>query len=741
MAAVINLKVKSDFSGASADLKKFGDITEAERKKVEAFQKSFKDENIKAFNDRLTRSKAAVQATRGPLAAMTTEHRKLRAEIEKLIRKGLDPESDEVKLLATRYKKLDKEMEEVAKQSAKNKAAAKRMEGAMLAIGAGAVIMGKRLVDAFVDFSRESLQAASDAEEIEGKYEVVFRSIADNGEGMASSLASDFDLANSTAKELLGNTGDLLTGFGLTSASALDLSEKTNRLALDLASFTNAQGGAQAVSAALTKSYAGERESLKTYGIVLSEADVQTRILENSQKGLTFENEKAAKAYATLELATEQSKNAIGDYSRTADSAANVQRTLDEQIKRSKENWGAFLNEGITPVRKAFRDFLKETNDAIESESNISDAVLGRDADVAKALSDLKKIEVQQQAIFDAQASGSGDDFARVELRNTQKRIAQLQAEKDILDRINAAKLRGQMISDLEKKAADEAEARNKISLSAEERLEELRVSNLSSEEKQIELLNAEIDKWSEFSDIIGVNELLNSLIAERNELMNPEAEAESFVNLTFQANAYKNSMMDAQFAHRALTDEVLENNEAQKISYMQLASVALESLAKGFEDIGKAIVEGSLGIDDFGRLFLNMVAQTLSAIGSQLVALATVQLLLGNFAGAAVGYAEGAAAFLASGIVSAAAGSFEDGGFIPGTSYSGDNKTANVNSGEAVLNTSQQKNFMDIANGGSGGNSFPDTVTLVIDGTPFIARVQQGIDNRELTRGQGGAI
>lgn len=47
-------------------------------------------------------------------------------------------------------------------------------------------------------------------------------------------------------------------------------------------------------------------------------------------------------------------------------------------------------------------------------------------------------------------------------------------------------------------------------------------------------------------------------------------------------------------------------------------------------------------------------------------------------------------------------AGNFADGGFIGGTSFVGDRLTANVNSGEAILNTEQQREFMRIANGNS---------------------------------------
>jgi hypothetical protein len=61
------------------------------------------------------------------------------------------------------------------------------------------------------------------------------------------------------------------------------------------------------------------------------------------------------------------------------------------------------------------------------------------------------------------------------------------------------------------------------------------------------------------------------------------------------------------------------------------------------------------------------------------------------------------------------AGGSWENGGIIPGNSYTGDNVKANVNSGEMVLNGSQQKNLFDLANGkASKGNNNIDLSPLI---------------------------
>jgi hypothetical protein len=53
---------------------------------------------------------------------------------------------------------------------------------------------------------------------------------------------------------------------------------------------------------------------------------------------------------------------------------------------------------------------------------------------------------------------------------------------------------------------------------------------------------------------------------------------------------------------------------------------------------------------------------------------------------------------------INATSPSFEQGGIVPGTSFTGDNVTANVNSGEMILNRQQQAQLFNMANGQVGG-------------------------------------
>lgn len=190
---------------------------------------------------------------------------------------------------------------------------------------------------------RSMVNAARDAEETRSKFDTVFKDIADSANASADVLAKNFGLAGTQARQLLGDTGDLLTGFGFSQESAFDLAKQVNELAVDLASFTNFSGGAEGASAALTKALLGERESVKSLGISILEEDVKRQTQIQSAKGMRFASERQAKAFATLTIAQNQSKNAIGDYARTSEGLANTQRRLDARTKDLSEKFGRIM--------------------------------------------------------------------------------------------------------------------------------------------------------------------------------------------------------------------------------------------------------------------------------------------------------------------------------------------------------------------------------------------------------------
>jgi len=187
------------------------------------------------------------------------------------------------------------------------------------------------------------IKAASDAEETEAKFGTVFSSIRSEADAVADNLKKNFGLSSNASKQLLSDTGDLLSGFGFAQDETLKFSKDVNELAVDLASFTNLEGGAERASRSLTKALLGERESIKELGIAILEKDVVERVALNRSKGITRATMRQEKALATLQLAQEQSKNAIGDFARTSEGFANQMRIFKARLNDLSVEFGKIL--------------------------------------------------------------------------------------------------------------------------------------------------------------------------------------------------------------------------------------------------------------------------------------------------------------------------------------------------------------------------------------------------------------
>jgi len=224
-----------------------------------------------------------------------------------------------------------------------------------------AVDVGKKLslgvTLPFIAISAAAIKAASDSEETLSKFGTVFQDVREESEKTAKQLRDDFGLSSTKAKELLSDTGDLLSGFGFTGASALALSTEVQKLAIDLASFTNFSGGAEGASKALTKALLGERESVKLLGIAILEQDVKAKVKALEVAGrFTDETLREKRAVATLAIAVEQSKNAIGDFARTSKSFANQARILRSRLFELTRQFGEILLPIATKVVGALTD-------------------------------------------------------------------------------------------------------------------------------------------------------------------------------------------------------------------------------------------------------------------------------------------------------------------------------------------------------------------------------------------------
>ena len=241
---------------------------------------------------------------------------------------------------------LDNALNKTGKSSA--------VSAAKLALVGGASLVLVGALSKAVGAIKNTIKAASDAQETNNKFAVTFGQIRDEADLMAENLAESYGLARQESEALLSGTGDLLTGFGFAQNEALELSSEVQKLAVDLASFTNIEGGTERASAALTSALFGEREAVKSLGIIITETDIKQRLAAKGMDKLTGQALLQAKANETLKIAYEQSKNAIGDFARSSTSYANQQRILNARLKDTAAEVGGILLPALQDLQSAF---------------------------------------------------------------------------------------------------------------------------------------------------------------------------------------------------------------------------------------------------------------------------------------------------------------------------------------------------------------------------------------------------
>tara|TARA_R110002020_G_scaffold156317_4_gene338360 strand:- start:3106 stop:4485 length:1380 start_codon:yes stop_codon:yes gene_type:complete len=213
---------------------------------------------------------------------------------------------------------------------------------------------------AAVTLGKDLVNLGSDANEARSAFETTFGESVPKLSGFVDEFANKAGLAAHELEGLLTQSGAIMQGIEFTGEASADLSVKLATLAGDVASFSNVQGGAEPVMQAFTKALLGERESLKTYGIAIMEADVQTKAFEMTGKSSAAELTKQEKALATYELLLEKTAVQQGDLNRTQESFANKSRAAQAKLKDLKVTMGAELLPVVEELLPVIVDLVTE---------------------------------------------------------------------------------------------------------------------------------------------------------------------------------------------------------------------------------------------------------------------------------------------------------------------------------------------------------------------------------------------
>jgi len=91
--------------------------------------------------------------------------------------------------------------------------------------------------------AKSLVDAASNAQEVGNRFKEVFTGLEAERNTVVEDLGKQFHLAASSSQELLSDSGDLLSGLGLTTSEALELSRSMIALSADVDKFKNVNGG------------------------------------------------------------------------------------------------------------------------------------------------------------------------------------------------------------------------------------------------------------------------------------------------------------------------------------------------------------------------------------------------------------------------------------------------------------------------------------------------------------------
>ena len=145
----------------------------------------------------------------------------------------------------------------------------------------------------------------------------------------------------------------------------------------------------------------------------------------------------------------------------------------------------------------------------------------------------------------------------------------------------------------------------------------------------------------------------------------------------------------DLADARARMNEKDIESAERKlDIAKSQLAST--KAIISSVKDEKNAVENGSAGWKAYANTAMQALGSVLEALGHQLAAQAVLNIIEAPWA--AAGYAAGSVAAYAAASW-AKAQKFAQGGIVGGSSYSGDNMLARVNSGELILNMAQQDN------------------------------------------------
>jgi len=222
-----------------------------------------------------------------------------------------------------------------------------KLENQLKQVGSNLRNTGRQLSTAvtlpLLGIGAAAVKAASDAEEMQSKFNTVFKTVGGDVTKQLDAFARASGRSRYELQGMAGQLGDIFKPLGYTEQQAGNLSVQVAKLAVDLGSFNNMP--MDEALARLRGTLVGSHENALAFGVVINEASLKQELMRMGADKLTGAQLNQAKVQARLNLLMAGTTDAQGDAIRTSDSFANQ----FQRLRNATYDLGVTIGELLLP--------------------------------------------------------------------------------------------------------------------------------------------------------------------------------------------------------------------------------------------------------------------------------------------------------------------------------------------------------------------------------------------------------
>lgn len=245
----------------------------------------------------------------------------------------------------------------------------------------GLAIAAAASVKKSFDLGKQAVSLASDVQEVQNVVDTAFGDMSYKIEGFSKTSIQNFGVSQLAAKKTASTYMAMAKGMQLPADVASDMSVKLTGLTGDMSSFYNVSQ--DVADSALKSIFTGETESLKQFGVVMTQTNLQQFAYSQGINQSIDTMSQAQLVQLRYNYVLQQTSLAQGDFAKTSGSWANQTRVLQEQWKQFLTLLGTGLLKVLTPVIRALNGMMSQLISFATTASGMLSGLFGEDSPVS----------------------------------------------------------------------------------------------------------------------------------------------------------------------------------------------------------------------------------------------------------------------------------------------------------------------------------------------------------------------